>query len=280
MLDVTVVVPTRNAERILPACLSSIAAAEPEQLIVVDGRSDDATRQIASEFTDEILDDGGAGLPVARLLGAEAARCHTVALIDADVVVPEGALAALLEEFRASALIALQAGLHSVGGPHYWGRALAHHHRTGRSRWWFGLVATVLERETLLRVGFDPRFTSGEDIEIRTRLQRAGAAVGVSRTTLVIHRFADDGFAFAREQWLADGAGLARSVRKFGGFQWGLVALPLIGSARGTMLSLATRQPQWVPYYGLYAAYNYLGMVHALRADTWGADVVEAVAAP
>ncbi len=56
------------------------------------------------------------------------------------------------------------------------GRALAHHHRTGRSRRWFGVVATVFRRDDLLAAGFDSRFVSGEDIDLRWRWPRPGAA--------------------------------------------------------------------------------------------------------
>src|SRR5206468_23909 len=135
-------------------------------------------------------------------------------------------LASLLDEFESGGYTALQAGLHSVGGPGYWGRALAWHHRTGRSRNWFGVVATIFERQTLLDHGFDARFLSGEDIDLRWRLRRAGAKIGVSKRTVVEHRF-DDTFAFALGQWLADGRGLARMVDGHGRRGKLLLGLPL-----------------------------------------------------
>src|SRR6266540_3743168 len=69
MLDVSVVVPVRNAERLLDACLASIARSRPRELIVVDGRSTDSTGEIAWRYTQRLLSDEGRGLPVARLLG-------------------------------------------------------------------------------------------------------------------------------------------------------------------------------------------------------------------
>jgi glycosyltransferase involved in cell wall biosynthesis len=265
MLDVSVVVPVRNAERLLDDCLASIVQAAPRELIVVDGNSTDRTREIAQRYPVRLLSDEGRGLPVARLLGAPAASSSRVALVDADVVLPAGALGALLDEFAEGGYLALQAGLGSKGGPGYWGQALAEHHRTGRSKDWFGLVATVFDREALLQHGFDPRFLSGEDIELRWRLERGGAKVGVSRRTVVVHRFADDSFAFARGQFLADGHGLGRMVGKHGWRGGWLLALPLAAGLRGMTLSLLRRRPQWVPYYALYAAYNYVGMLAAFR---------------
>jgi glycosyltransferase involved in cell wall biosynthesis len=265
MLDVSVIVPVRNAERLLDECLVSIVESQPREIIVVDGNSTDRTRKIAALYPVRLLSDQGRGLPVARLLGAEAASSARVALIDADVVLPEGALGALLDEFAEGGYLGLQAGLRSTSGPGYWGQALVQHHRTGRSKDWFGLVATIFDRDMLLRHGFDRRFLSGEDIELRWRLEDSGAKVGVSRRTVVIHRFADDSFAFARGQFLADGHGLGRMVGKHGWHGSWLLALPLAAGLRGIALSLVRGGPRWIPYYALYAVYNYVGMLAALR---------------
>jgi len=259
MLDVSVVVPARNAEGLLEDCLASIARAEPREIIIVDGKSTDRTLELARAYTDHILSDEGRGLPAARLMGAEAAVSDLVALVDADVILPDGSLAGLVEEFKADGYTALQAGLRSVGGGEYWGEALANHHRTGRSKSWFGLVATIFERDQLLRHGFDDRFSSGEDIELRWRLEQAGHKIGVSRRTVVEHRF-EAGWDFARGQWRADGKGLARMVSKHGLKGAVLLGMPLAGGLRGIGLSLVRRQPKWVPYYVCYAFFNYTAM--------------------
>lgn len=264
LAELSVVVPVRDAESLVDDCLASIVASGPREIIVVDGMSTDRTVERARSYGARILSDGGRGLPAARTLGAAAATGRWVALVDADVVLHEGALAALLEEFADGGYTGLQAGLASTGGPRYWGRALAQHHRSGRSRHWFGVVATIFERETLLRTGFDSRFESGEDIELRWRLEQAGGRVGVSTRTVVTHRFAGDGFAFARDQFLADGRGLGRMVAKHGVRGAWLAALPAAAAARGVALSLVRAQPRWVPYYIGFAAYNYVGLVRSL----------------
>jgi glycosyltransferase involved in cell wall biosynthesis len=266
LADLTVVIPVRNAERLLPACLASVARAGPSQIVVVDGNSSDGTLEIARRYPTTVLSDEGRGLPVARMLGAREAKTKYVALVDADVVLPEGSLARLLEEFRAGGYTALQAGLYSVGGPGYWGRALAEHHRSGRSRNWFGLVATIFERETLLAVGFDQKFVSGEDIELRWRLAQDGRRIGVSSSTVVTHRFGDDTFAFARDQFAMDGRGLAEMVRKHGWRGARLLALPAAAAVRGIGLSLVRLRPQWVPYYVCFGAANYAAMIRSFAA--------------
>lgn len=260
--DVTVVIPVRNAEALVDECLASVLACRPAAVVVVDGLSTDRTLDKLRDYPVTVLSDGGHGLPAARLMGAQAARTRYVALIDVDVVLPDpDALEELTSEFVRSGTIALQAGLASVSGPGYWGRALVHHHRTGRSKNWFGLVCTVLERDELLNHGFDPTFVSGEDIDLRWRLRSAGLRTAVSTRTVVRHRFAGDDFSFAKDQFLMDGRGLGWMIRKNRGLRGlALAGLPAAAAARGIALALLRRQPGYVPYFVCFAVYNYLGM--------------------
>jgi glycosyltransferase involved in cell wall biosynthesis len=263
VLDISVVVPARNAEHLIGDCLRSIAWSQPREIIVVDGNSTDATAEIARTHGARVLSDGGRGLPAARLMGAQAAGSRWVALIDADVCLAEGDLARLLDELRRDGYSALQAGLRSVAGDGYWGQALVQHHRSGRSKEWFGVVATIFERDVLLEHGFDDRFLSGEDIDLRWRLRQAGAKVGVSRETVVEHRF-DDTWDFAKGQWLADGHGFGRMVTAHGPRAKLLIGLPLAAGVRGSLLSLVRLQPWWIPYYACFVLFNYTGLVREL----------------
>jgi glycosyltransferase involved in cell wall biosynthesis len=262
--DVTVIIPVRNASSLLEGCLGAKGLQGVHEVIVVDGLSTDDSLDIAHRYTNTILSDEGRGLPSARMLGVQRATTPWVALVDADVILGEEALSTLLQECVSGDYVALQAGLESTSGSGYWGRALVQHHRFGMSKDWFGVVATIFERSTLLKHGFDPAFLSGEDIELRRRLERSGARIGVSKTTIVEHRFQGDDFSFARDQFLADGHGLGRMVRHRGYRVGFLVALPLAASVRGILLSLLRRQPQWVPYYLAYMAFNYVGMLPEL----------------
>lgn len=265
-LDISVVVPTRNAEALIEDCLASIQRSRPREILVIDGLSTDRTVEIARRYGATVLSDEGRGLPYARRLGAETATSQQVALIDVDVRLGEGDLSRLLTEFREDRYTALQAGLHSVSDKGYWGRALANHHVTGRSKNWFGVVATIFDRDVLLEHGFDDRFLSGEDIDLRWRLQRAGAKIGVSRRTVVEHRF-DDTWEFAKGQFVADGHGLGRMVSNHGVRAKVLLGLPAAAAVRGIVLSLARLQPQWVPYYLVYAVYNYLAITRELAGQ-------------
>jgi len=261
-LPISVVVPARNAAEFIDACLAAVRSNTPAEIIVVDGRSEDDTVEIAGRYADSILSDEGGGVAYARQMGAEAAKQPYVAFVDVDIELTDTALSELLDELKERKLEAIQAQLRSVGGQDYWSRALVSHHRGGRSKHWFGLVASIFEREAFLHYGMDSAFSSGEDIELRYRLEKSGARIGLSEKVVVPHRFGS-GFKFALGQWMADGSGLGRVVRKFG---WPAAATLLI-PAGGTVLGIGRsllRQPQFVPYYALYGVCNYAGIVQGI----------------
>ncbi len=262
-LRVSVVVPARNAAAWLGECLESIRSQHPHEMIVVDGCSTDDTAAIARDCGATVISDEGRGLPAARMLGARSATGEVVALIDADVVLPSKSLPRLLTEFESGGYDGLQFGLASeADGPGYWGAALAWHHNHSRVRKWFGVSATLMRRDVLLDVGFDDDFRSGEDVELRIRLEQAGYRLGVSDSVVVRHRF-DDTFDYARDQWLQDGAGMARTVRKHTGRAGWLVMLPLLATMRGMGLSLV-RAPRFLPYWMGFLLYNYRAMAGEL----------------
>src|SRR3990170_2583165 len=62
----SVVVPARDAEAIVEACLQSVVRQGPAAVILVDGRSTDGTVEIARRYADVIVSDEGRGLPADR----------------------------------------------------------------------------------------------------------------------------------------------------------------------------------------------------------------------
>jgi hypothetical protein len=197
------------------------------------------------------------------MMGVASASQPWVALVDADVVLPPGALRELDQERRSRHLVALQAGLHSVGAGDYWSQSLADHHNQGRSKQWFGVCASLVSRDVLLANPLDGDLRSGEDIDLRIRLMRAGYPVGVSETMIGQHRFAT-GFAFAGNQWLADGAGLGRMVRKHGRAALvNAMIIPFAAAALGLVRGARHAMRPW-PYFVAFAVGNYIGLWRGL----------------
>ncbi len=83
---VSVIVPTRNSAEFLDACLKSIKnqTYPAIELIVVDRDSTDATKQIAEEYTDHVLNQGPER-SAQRNYGVANAKGKYVAIIDSDM---------------------------------------------------------------------------------------------------------------------------------------------------------------------------------------------------
>lgn len=85
-LRCTVVVPTRNSERTIEACLRSIRQQTiPCEVLVVDNSSTDRTPAIAAQFADAVLLDKGPERSAQRNAGLAIARGDVVAFIDSDM---------------------------------------------------------------------------------------------------------------------------------------------------------------------------------------------------
>jgi glycosyltransferase involved in cell wall biosynthesis len=268
VLDVSVVVPTLNARAFIDECLASVATDHPREIIVVDGGSSDGTCDIARRYSTKLLRHEGRGVGSARALGIEMTRSNWVLLLDADVILPPGAIRSLLTELMELDVTGLQARLESVSiGSGYWGRALAVHHRWSMAdNRWFGFAATLFARETLVTHSFDITLPSGEDLDLVRRLQRAGARLAVSKEIVAVHRFGDT-YDDARHQWLADGEGLAAILAKERWRASWLLLLPLGAALRGVVRSVRRRQPRWIGYYACLAFFNYVGMARKSLLD-------------
>jgi glycosyltransferase involved in cell wall biosynthesis len=86
----SVVIPTRNSEKILETTLASLQQQtySPHEIIVADGRSTDATRQIASHFNAFVVDNPAVHAAGGRNRGAVVASGDWLAFIDSDCWAP------------------------------------------------------------------------------------------------------------------------------------------------------------------------------------------------
>jgi glycosyltransferase involved in cell wall biosynthesis len=102
-MNVSVVVPVRDGERLLGAALESIAAQTrpPEEVVVVDDGSKDGSAALAAAHGARVERQAPAGQAAARNRGIALARGDTIAFLDADDLWPPDAL-----ERQAAALAA------------------------------------------------------------------------------------------------------------------------------------------------------------------------------
>jgi glycosyltransferase involved in cell wall biosynthesis len=206
---ISVIIPMRDEAAYIGPCLESVATsdlpAEQYEVIVVDGRSRDRSREIvldkAASFHSLRLLDNPAGYAAAGVnLGIRSARGEYIVRFDAHSECPPQYLRACIEELE-------QTGAADVGGPirasapdTYLAQALAltiqHPFGVGNSRFRLGGSGDVdtvpfgaFRRELFSRLGyFREDLRTHEDFEFCARIRKAGERVYLSeRLTTVYH---------------------------------------------------------------------------------------------
>jgi len=199
--SVSIVVPCRNEARYIVECLDSVLACDyPRdrlEVLVVDGMSDDGTRQILTDYATRhpevrVLDNPRRITPVALNVAIRAAAGEIIVRMDAHVVYPTNyvsRLVAALDEFGADNAGAVLRTLPANQTP--MGRAIAigmsHPFGVGTSyfrigtaepRWVDTIAFFCIRKSTFDRVGlFDEELIRHQDGEFNARLIKAGGRI-------------------------------------------------------------------------------------------------------
>lgn len=101
-MDVSVVVPARNEERLIPGALASLRAQvhPPREIILVDNGCTDRTPDLARAFGARVVREERPGYYCAARRGALDARGDILAFCDADTLYPPRWLARAVRAFR------------------------------------------------------------------------------------------------------------------------------------------------------------------------------------
>jgi glycosyltransferase involved in cell wall biosynthesis len=255
-LPISVIIPTKNAERTREECLDSVVSNNPAEIIIVDGVSTDRTLDIARRYTEGIYSDEGKGPSYAHQLGTERATQEYISYVDADIVLPQGTLATMLAELND--YINIQARILPASCSSYWERAAAQHIPLIQARLGGGLSAALLRRDTVLKYKFDTFIKpAGDDMDFYFKLKRAGYKFGTSSACIYHHHRADlKGFI---KQRFGFGRGTARLIWKYGPFN------PEFWTPLNTFYWLAycliKGKPSLIPYFVLNGIVASAGIV-------------------
>ncbi len=188
MPRVSVVVPARNEEDYIGACIDAILRQDPppDEVIVVDNGSRDRTAEIARAKGVRVVHEPRPGLHLARQAGLEAARFEVVANTDADCIVLPGWIEAIKEAFEDPEVVETYGPLELFEAP-WLDRVLAKYlypaflwimDRLGQPNTAGGNHA--VRREVALAVGgYDVPF--GEDLHLMMKLKERGKIKYVPR---------------------------------------------------------------------------------------------------
>jgi glycosyltransferase involved in cell wall biosynthesis len=176
--DVVIVVPTRNSEATLWACLNSVRAQSYAcTLVVVDNYSSDATPLIASEIAN-LFFVAGPERSAQRNAGASATSASIIGFIDSDMV--------LTPEVVAEVVTAIKSGAASVVVPEetvgvgFWADVSAY------ERSFYAGSDTIEAPRFFPRAvfeavgGFDEAMTGAEDWDLGLRTIKSGPRVRIA----------------------------------------------------------------------------------------------------
>lgn len=173
---VSVIVPTLNESAQIATTLSALRDLRRagHEVILVDGGSEDGTRDIATPWVDRVL-LGPAGRAVQQNAGALEARGDTLLFLHADTVIPPEAMAEFLDGFPASRRVWGWFDV-TLNGSHFMFRVVETlmNARARLSRITTGDHAIFVKRAAFERVGRYPEIPLMEDVAISRLLKGEG----------------------------------------------------------------------------------------------------------
>jgi len=234
---ISVVLPVRNEERHLRETLEALIEQEfPKrcyEVIVVDGQSTDATREISAEYARRhptlvrVFPNPAQIVSAGRNIGVAQARGEVIAFVEGHARVERDFLATIERDFADSGAQCLARYVDQFFAEDNWvqrATALArrtfigHNPHSGR----FGPptpgmmsplgVAAVYRRAVLKQAGgYDERYTTNEDVELNWRIERSGGSAYRSGR-LIYHLHPRDSLAGLLHQMINYGRGKRRFV--------------------------------------------------------------------
>lgn len=198
---VTVVIPVRNGEETLGACLGALRASRypRREILVVDDGSSDRTPEIARELADRVVRlEVTRGPASARNAGAREARGEIILFTDADVIAEHDTIDKIVESFRRRPDLAATFGLYrkTTVYSNFFSvfKNLIHHYthlNSSEDAWTFWSGCGAIRKDVFDRLGgFDERYrrASVEDIELGYRLWQGGYRVFLDKDLGVTHQ--------------------------------------------------------------------------------------------
>jgi glycosyltransferase involved in cell wall biosynthesis len=181
---ISVIIPTFNEEENIAQCLVSLShqtvPRSSYEIIVVDGGSKDATREIAQKYADAVFIQTSKKVGGARNDGIMAAKGEIVATTDADCILPPTWIATIEKDFKEKKIVQIFGPVYPIeeGIRHKFSLFLANSFsRIGyySSTFYYTLGCnTAFRRSAVIQAGLYRCIDAGDDLEIAMRMKDLG----------------------------------------------------------------------------------------------------------
>jgi len=187
-MGISVVVCIKNEEKRIKDCLQSIITNNPDEIIVVDGGSNDKSVEISRRFTDKVIITSNSSLTRDRQIGIDAAIHKYIAMIDADHRLEQNDLESLLKDLKTYKFDIVQAQLVSFRNDSWLNKAeeqmweINHNHPGPRDM--IGVAPAIYKKDIFEIINFDDTITKTiDDTDFIYRLsQLPGISYGIGAT--------------------------------------------------------------------------------------------------
>jgi glycosyltransferase involved in cell wall biosynthesis len=181
---ISVVIPTFNEEENIAQCLVSLThqtvPRSEYEIIVVDGGSKDATREIAQKYADQVFIQTSRKVGGARNDGVTAAKGDIIATTDADCILPPHWIKRIAEDFKDPGIVQVYGPVYPIeeGIRNRFSLLCANtFSRLGYySRTFYYTLGcnTAFRKEAFVKAGMYRCIDAGDDLEISMRLREHG----------------------------------------------------------------------------------------------------------
>ncbi len=214
----SVVVCSKNEERRIEKCLRSIIDNKPDEIILVDGGSNDNTCQIAKKFKLKIIINKNSNLTKDRQRGLDAAKYNFVAMIDCDHFLKKNQLNHMLQDLQDKDFAILQAQI-KIKNLDFWTNAEKKaldlvHNIPGLKKKIIGTAPNIYNKSKLKNIRFNSRITKTiDDTDFFYRLSQNKIRFGISKIKVISYH--EPGFTKYFKKFIWYGKGDAEFCFKY-----------------------------------------------------------------
>ncbi|MFH1642290.1 MAG: glycosyltransferase [Nanoarchaeota archaeon] len=208
---VSVIIPALNEERYIKKCLFSLSCIntprESFEIILVDNGSDDATREIAKKYTENVFLVPQINISALRNFGAKHSRGEILAFLDADCVVEKEWLNNAVRHFK-DLQIAAVGSFHKIPDDASWvARAWYQHDCRNEEICFTNYLPSgniFVRRDYFSSIkGFNEKLNVSEDTDLCFRLRKENYKILLDKSISAIHLGVPTGLLifFKKELW-------------------------------------------------------------------------------